>query len=754
MKTYTFSCGSLKKGIEMKADEKLGQVIFLGEEGHGRRYEKVALGRRNPAEVIDGRRVEDAEPVRITLPAKEGKPEKVFYILEKPVVEIQNVLVRVNTYTSYVKNGSGYWKVVAGQPEELISGYGAFGDAGRIGNWNDGLIVMRPGDALRVYPSRGSSDALWMSAEGKLQCASWQDYENILAVEQTMAKMAEVGANSEALEVAFASMPAYTWHGSEVTKGISLTNGATGKVVALGESGRGRKLTEVPLIGLETTDRLEEAAVLRLDEKVIPARYSWESPSMKVIYGLTQVGEHADEFLVRISTEGGYTRRGCGSWEVWKGNPTLLAEGNGADGDAGRIGDWSDGLWVLHEGDTLRVRQAGGGPSYALWVEDGIIKTERWIAWKANDGPKDPAFYVAKGTAPWGRVPTDWVGRVVSIETVRDDRQNTYARERDICLDEGETGELISIDPLVLNLGWDGRDQFLQTITHGTWVNLEADKTVRCLEGEDLIEREALKEKALALSVRAKTATEEDWFSMLEKSVRTQISRIAITDPSFDSSWSEISNGNICLWETEAIRRWVERTEAVMATVIEAENSAKEMLDRQNSGEVLIDFGGHFREMGRTGNAQYWVIRPDGSEREPDEVSYRKRYTSEGQKSWRVIQPEELALQWSKDCSADEHSFRVAHSPVGGCTAEQLALVEKLEVEIMDSWEGIRGLASGELSPPIGEGWGLWDHIHDSKPDPETSPIPEEFIPAEPEDPLSGDDFQAAVERLRGHFNG
>jgi len=41
-----------------------------------------------------------------------------------------------------------------------------------------------------------------------------------------------------------------------------------------------------------------------------------------------------------ISTGNGYTRRGDGSVEIFKDSARILAEGNGADGDAGRIGIW------------------------------------------------------------------------------------------------------------------------------------------------------------------------------------------------------------------------------------------------------------------------------------------------------------------------------------------------------------------------------------------------------------------------------
>ncbi|OGZ00028.1 MAG: hypothetical protein A2945_04275 [Candidatus Liptonbacteria bacterium RIFCSPLOWO2_01_FULL_52_25] len=124
-------------------------------------------------------------------------------------------------------------------------------------------------------------------------------------------------------------------------------------------------------------------------------------------------------------------------------------------------------------------------------------------------------------------------------------------------------------------------------------------------------------------------------------------------------------------------------------------------------GEALINFGGHFRVMGRTDNAQFWVVQPDGSLREPDEVQYRKRYSSEGDKRWRLVRPEELALSWSKNSSASPHEFTVVKLPVNGITPEQKAAVVKLEREIAEEWMGATGMASGVASPSIGNGWGL-----------------------------------------------
>ncbi|MFA6131052.1 MAG: hypothetical protein WC730_02230 [Patescibacteria group bacterium] len=167
--------------------------------------------------------------------------------------------------------------------------------------------------------------------------------------------------------------------------------------------------------------------------------------------------------------------------------------------------------------------------------------------------------------------------------------------------------------------------------------------------------------------------------------------------------------------------------------------NAQVLYKRENSGEVLANWGGHFRVMGASGNCDYWVICPDGTLREPDTVEYRKRYTSEGEKQWRLVGPKELALTWSKAYTAADHEFRVAKLPAGGCTAEQLATIERLEREISEKFHGTTGI-SGRVSPMIGKGWGL-------KPTP--APIPASAPVAE-----KGPAIEAAGLNLTGLFGG
>jgi len=128
------------------------------------------------------------------------------------------------------------------------------------------------------------------------------------------------------------------------------------------------------------------------------------------------------------------------------------------------------------------------------------------------------------------------------------------------------------------------------------------------------------------------------------------------------------------------------------------------------------------RRGGRTNAGDGWVIRPDGTEREPDRMECpRPRYPSEGTQVWHQILPGEIVLKWSKDSSAAPHDFEVLYRQ-GELTAAQLHTVELLQGEIDQDWETARGLASGILSPGIGDGWGLLPKKK-PKPEPVVTPV-------------------------------
>jgi hypothetical protein len=274
------------------------------------------------------------------------------------------------------------------------------------------------------------------------------------------------------------------------------------------------------------------------------------------------------------------------------------------------------------------------------------------------------------------------------------------------------------------------------TVTNGTWVRRDKNKYVRRLEGEEADKRRQIRTEAERLRTVAIATMTQSHFGLAEANLRRAVQEIAERQ-GFETMPTE---------GYESLTDWAVRAKAVIERFTAVEQELKTLEARQGSGEVRVDFGGHFRVMGATGNAQYWVIRPDGSERDPDEVNYRKRWTSEGDKRWRLVGPEELAIMWSKSCTAADHEFVVAKLPAGECTAEQLATVEHVEREISERFDGATGM-SGATSPSIGAGWDL-----------RTKAAPQSKLALESSAPkgeaLSADALAGGLDALRARFSG
>lgn len=186
MKCYTDCSRELVEGIGVVDDEKLGPVVFLGERGRGRRFEKVAMSRREWPVIVDGR-VYRAQP-DVLRPKKGGE----FIILRAPNKERESplFLVRVRTQCVYARDSAGFWKTLKGFPRNLIMGHGAHGIAGRIGTWDDGLVVMAPGDALKVKPEGGfkTSAHVLHHAGDSLERMLFSDWEIACALSEDCAR--------------------------------------------------------------------------------------------------------------------------------------------------------------------------------------------------------------------------------------------------------------------------------------------------------------------------------------------------------------------------------------------------------------------------------------------------------------------------------------------------------------------------------------------------------------------------------------
>jgi hypothetical protein len=153
MKPYNITAESIKMG------EFTINGITLGERGRGRictivptpdQYEYLELG-----------------------VSKSGRPRL------NNSTSSQGWIARINTQGSYVRGATGR---VYTSPEFLDSievvarGQGAYGAAGRIGNWVDLIITVPDGAWVRVKPCRANAYILYFSAD-KASQLSYEEAE-------------------------------------------------------------------------------------------------------------------------------------------------------------------------------------------------------------------------------------------------------------------------------------------------------------------------------------------------------------------------------------------------------------------------------------------------------------------------------------------------------------------------------------------------------------------------------------------------
>ncbi len=132
-----------------------------------------------------------------------------------------------------------------------------------------------------------------------------------------------------------------------------------------GEEGRGRRLLYLPT----SPNAIDIEAGLHKDLTI----------------GFTKTGRprvnkvEDNKMYMLLSTEGGYTRRGNGviyCLFTQENDIKILSRGNGADGDAGRIGYWDVLLLEVSGEVVIRVRTGGGGygtPSDLYVVHSGNV---------------------------------------------------------------------------------------------------------------------------------------------------------------------------------------------------------------------------------------------------------------------------------------------------------------------------------------------------------------------------------------------
>lgn len=132
--------------------------------------------------------------------------------------------------------------------------------------------------------------------------------------------------------------------------------------IKMGEEGRGRRL-----MALTVPKGIDIAA--------------GENPGLSMAFtksGKPRIirNDKDTDLYMLISTDGGYTRRGNG-YACQLGSEggvfETLATGNGADGDAGRIGSWRCYFVKAPKNGILLVHPSGGCDPYYLLVKDNKV---------------------------------------------------------------------------------------------------------------------------------------------------------------------------------------------------------------------------------------------------------------------------------------------------------------------------------------------------------------------------------------------
>lgn len=136
------------------------------------------------------------------------------------------------------------------------------------------------------------------------------------------------------------------------------------RTIALGQKGRGRMLTYVPVEG-------------DFPDGAPAALSTTRAGKPKIIAGH---GGDAAGWLARVSTEGPYIRGAYGHVRVRAQDRALVsvvAYGYGAFGDAGRVGQWYDYLLALQSGAVLRVKPTRGYAYFLHVMPDQIVRLEQ-----------------------------------------------------------------------------------------------------------------------------------------------------------------------------------------------------------------------------------------------------------------------------------------------------------------------------------------------------------------------------------------
>lgn len=378
--------------------------------------------------------------------SQSGKPKLIGCQSDKD----EAVLVRTDTDGGYKRNNYGGATVVAGEPKFIARASVATSSSYRLGNYSEGLVVMKPGDVIKMTFSDGETALALFFKDGQLTVCPFGQWQAGQAGESV-----QKGADSA--ETLYSSMAAYTFAPGGLSVGIQTqTLGSGGHGLILGPRGGSWRIRE----------RVTLAAV-NLPEVITHAGVTKSGKSL-VLVASDQV--ESGKYLVRVDTDG--LRKGGYTGAVaFRGNPVLLAEGYMEIGTQ-NVQHHRDQLWVLAAGDVLRVGQTYEeyySSDHATYIKEGVVVTEKFRDWALREARRDPAPFIAAGWCPMDRLPAEWMGKVIEVcDAVRDD----YLHAPFI---------LESVKPVTIVGGWDSfkeSDRFRVAInTSMVWAKLRLDLT-------------------------------------------------------------------------------------------------------------------------------------------------------------------------------------------------------------------------------------------------------------------------------------
>lgn len=166
MRCFTYVSGResppVAEGIALAKHEKLGEVIKLGVEGRGRWVEYVKLDSRNPPATREGATVGECSLTSF----KTGDKTRYVLCKEQPETE-DRALLWVHAHGPYTRGCSGSIDKSWGEPQLVVDGHDAWGDAGRLGIIPEALYIMHPGDVIKVTHAGGhKSKDYWLRYGG------------------------------------------------------------------------------------------------------------------------------------------------------------------------------------------------------------------------------------------------------------------------------------------------------------------------------------------------------------------------------------------------------------------------------------------------------------------------------------------------------------------------------------------------------------------------------------------------------------